>query len=255
MNRVKKLLALRKQDDLVKLALLLFLAAGWFLYTACAQGINYARIQTQPIEYVAESSFSGAVLEQKLQKLQNAEGVAGVSRQREILLTAGEKVLHVTELERKYLTDCCGIEISGTDRRYWLSREAFSGLFGGISSPGRLTYQREEKTESGEFLLFPGFSEEDDFAVTLGSTVTLGDSQTLRVMFEHGDPSGADIRKLEGLGFTVLNQTEMQRRSFEAELALTKFLYAALAALFALAAGTGFLKCSAERRKRKQRIE
>ena len=251
MNRVKKLLALRKQDDFVKLALLAFLLAGWFLYTACAQGMEFARIQAQPIEYVAESGVSGAVFERNLQELQGTEGVAGVSRQRESLLTAGEKLLNVTELERGYLTECYGIELSGTGGRYWLNGEAFTGLFGSGISSGRLTYERDEKTENGDFFLFSGFSQESAFAVTLGSTVTLGDSQTLRVMFEHGDPSGADIRKLEGMGFTVLNQAEMQRRSFEAELALTKFIYAAIATLLAAAAGTAFLKCSAERRKRK----
>lgn len=251
MNRVKKLLALRKQDDFVKLALLAFLLAGWFLYTACAQGMEFARIQAQPIEYVAESGVSGAVFERNLQELQGTEGVAGVSRQRESLLTSGEKLLNVTELERGYLTECYGIELSGTGGRYWLNGEAFSAFLGRAASPARQTYQREEKTESGEFLLFSGFSEESAFAVTLGSTVSLGNSQTLRVMFEHGDPSGADVRRLEGMGFTVRNQAEMQRRSFEAELALTKFIYAAIAAALAAAAGTAFLKCSAERRKRK----
>ena len=224
MNRVKKLLALRKQDDLVKLALLLFLLTGWFLYTAFSEGIEYARLQARPMEYVAESGVSGAAFERNLQALQKIEGVVGVSRQREILLTAGDKVLNVTELERTYLTDCYQVKIPDAAARYWLNREAFSVLPGSASSPARLTYQKEDKTESGEFILFPGFSEENAFAVSLGSTVTLGNSLTLRVMFEHGDPSGADIRRLEGLGFTILNQTEMQRRSFEAELALTNFI-------------------------------
>ena len=63
MNRIKRLLRLRKQDDCIKLALLLFLAAGWLLYSAVTQGLVYARLQAQPVEYVLESGFSGAVLE------------------------------------------------------------------------------------------------------------------------------------------------------------------------------------------------
>ena len=251
MKRIKKLLRLRKQDDCIKLMLVLFLAAGWFTCTAVTQGIEYARLQAQPVEYVLESGLSEGSLEGSLQELQRAEGVAGVSRQREFSITAGNKLLIVTELERQYLTDCYGIELSDTDSRYWLNREAFSAFFGSRApSPSRLTYKGEEKMESGEFLLLPGLSGENAFAVTPGSTVTLGAASTLRVMFEHSDPSGADIRKLEGMGFTVLNQTEMQRLSYETELALTRFTYAAAAALFALIAGLAFLKCSREKRRK-----
>lgn len=250
MDQIKRLLRLRKQDDYIKLALLLFLAAGWLAYTACVQGTEYARIQARPVEYVLESGFSEAVLNANLQRIQTLEGVVGVSRQREFSVTAGNKTLTVTELERRYLTDCYGIEGSDGGSRYWLNREAFSAFLGSGASPVRLTYQKEERTESGEFSLFSGFSGEGAFAVSPGSTMTLGTAPALRVMFEHSDPSGGDIRSLEGMGFTVLNQAEMQRHSHETELALTRFTYAAIAALFALTAGLAFLKCSKERRRK-----
>lgn len=251
MNRIKRLLRLRKQDDCIKLALLLFLAAAWLAYIACVQGIEYARIQARPVEYVLESNFSGAVLEGNLQKIQALDGVAGVSRQREFSITVGDKMLTVTELERQYLTDCCGIEPSNTGSRYWLNREAFTNLLGsGAASPARVIYKKEEKTESGEFLLLSDFGGEEAFAASTGSTMTLGNVSTLRVMFAHGDPSGADIRKLESMGFTVLNQAEMERQSYETELALTKLSYASVAAFFALTGGLAFLKCSKEKHRK-----
>ena len=250
MNRIKRLLRLRKQDDCIKLALLLFLTAGWLLYSVVTQGLAYARLQAQPVEYVLESGFSGAVLEVNLQQLRALDGVVGVSRQREFSITASDRMLTVTELERQYLTDCYGIEIAGAEHRYWLNRGAFSVLFGSAASPARLTYQREDRTESGEFLLLPGLAGKGAYAVTLGNTTTLGTSATLRVMFEHGDLSGADVRTLQEFGFTVLNRAEMERRSFETELALTKFTHALLAALFALIAGAAFLKCSKEKRRK-----
>ena len=248
MNRIKRLLRLRKQDDCVKLALLLFLAASWLLYGAVTQGVAYARLQSQPVEYVLESGFSGAVLEVNLQQLRALDGVVGVSRQREFSITASDRMLTVTELERQYLTDCYGIKIADAEHRYWLNREAFSVSFGSAASPARLTYQREDRTESGEFLLLPGLAGKGAYAVTLGKTTTLGTSATLRVMFEHNDLSGADGRTLQELGFAVLNRAEMERRSFETELALTKFTHAFLSALLALIAGAAFLKCSREKR-------
>lgn len=250
MNRIKRLLRLRKQDDCVKLALLLFLAAGWLLYSAVTQGAAYARMQARPVEYVVESNFSGAVLEANLQQLQALDGVVGVSCQREFSISANDRMLTVTALERQYLTDCYEIEPSNTDSRYWLNTAAYINFLGSAASPARLTYQREERTESGDFFLLPGLAGKGPYAVTQGNTTTLGASTTLRVMFEHTDLSGADIRKLGELGFTVLNQAEMERRGFETELALTRFTHASLSALFALIAGAAFLKCSKEKHRR-----
>ena len=252
MNRVKRLLRLRKQDDCVKLALLLFLAAGWLLYSAVTQGLAYARMQARPTEYVMESNSSGAVLEVNLQQLRALDGVVGVSRQREFSITSGKKALTVTALERQYLTDCYGVEPSNTDSRYWLNTAAYINFLGSAASPARLTYHREERTESGEFLLLPGLVGKGTYAVTLGNSTTLGASTTLRVMFEHNDLSGADVRKLEELGFTVFNRAEMERSGFETELALTRFTHALLAALFALVAGVAFLKYSKEKRRKER---
>lgn len=249
MSRIKRLLRLRKQDDCVKLALLLFLAASWLLYGAVTQGLAYARLQAQPVEYVLESGVSGAVLEVNMQQLQTLDGVLGVSRQREFPITVGNRPLTVTALERQYLTNCCKINVGEAANQYWLNAEAFAALFGNAASPVRLTYQRESRTESGDFFLLPGLAGEGAYAVTTGNTATLGDAATLRVMFEHGDLSGADMRAVQELGFTVCNQAELQRRGFETELALTKFTHALLSALFASIAGAAFLKCSKEKKK------
>ena len=245
MNRIQRLLRLRKQDDCIKLALLLLLAAGWLAFTACIQGAAYARLLARPAEYVLESSFSGAVLDSNLKRIQELEAVVGISRQREFTLTRGEKVLKVTELERQYLTDCYGIELSAMGRSYWLNQAAFGSFLGSEAvSPARVTYKTEEKTESGDFFLLADFGGEDACGVTPGSTMTLGSAATFRVMLKHADPSGADVRRLGELGFTLLDQQAAERRNGEARLILTKLSYASIAAFFALAAALTLLKYS-----------
>lgn len=242
MNWLKKLLHLRRQNDRVKLALLFFALALYFGVSIGVQAMGAAQELGKPVEYVLQSPFTGAVLDTGMQKIREMDGVVGVSRQTERTLKTGEKALTVTVLEKTYLTDCYDLSITGTGNHFWLSRETFRSSLGSATSPARCSYQVGDKAESGSFTLAESLPPEESLAVTWGTSVELGNSSTLRVMLGKRDLSGADVRHLESLSFTVQNRELLLEQRYQTELLLTRLWDGTILTLLALAAGIGFWK-------------
>lgn len=247
MRRLTDFLKLRKQNDRVKLALLFFLLAGYFGVTSGMQVAEYASAVGEPVEYVLQSPSTGAVLDMGMQKIREMDGVLGVSRQTEITLSTEDKSLVATVLDRQYLSNCYGLNSTGAGHQFWLSKAAFDSFLGNTASPARLAYQIEDSRESGNFTLADSFPAEESYAVTAGSTVDLGGSSTLRVMLEKTDLSGADVRRLESLGFSVMNREFLLEQSYETELMMTRLRYGLIATILSVTAGIAFLLAAKER--------
>ena len=236
MRWLKDFLRLRRRSGRVKLALLLYLAAAGFAGDVLAGLSEYNIRIRQSVEYILEAGGENGVLEAKLQELRTISGVVDVSRQREFTLTCGEKTLTVTELTGEYLTSCYGIKDMGFERQYWLSSEAFAELFGKEEPTQRMSYEVEERTESGVFVLTDSRLEKVK-AVAKGSSASLGGSNTLRVRLENRDLSGVSAEHMESLGFTIANREEMLTQSFETELMTTRLCYGMIACGLAVLAG------------------
>ncbi len=236
MNRLKELLRLRKRSDKVKAALLLFLL-GTLLGADVVSGTADFFIETsKPVEYVLTSGAGGAVLEGRLQSLRQREGVICASRQREYVLTCGGRSLDVIEISPEYISTCFGLTSSGSGREFFLGREAFISFCGaGTASPARLTCLDGEESVGGAFSMcveLPGAA-----AITKGTSMTLGDSQTLRVMMDGSDVSGLDETWLGELGFSIENREVLTEAAHRLELLLARLRYGGPACLLALALG------------------
>lgn len=236
MGRVKKLWNLRRQNDKVKLALWMFLLAGWFAVEMIGQVGEYAVLANKPVEYILKAQVSGSLLNTKIKGLHSMEGVIGVSKQREYVLIGEKMTLTVTELSEEYLAQCYGIRLEGAGQQYWLSPEAFQELTDSKSrSPVYMAYERDGKRESGGFSAAAGVPVGEGRAVSTGNSLTLSDSDMLRIRLEHYDQ--ILIGSLEGQGFIICNQEDLLAQTYETELLLVKFRYQCIAAALALVAG------------------
>ncbi len=232
MNALRRLWRLRREDGRVKLALLFLLAALALLGYAASGALEYAALLEQPVEYVLAAAESGAALDAALRRLVESGGAVGASRQREYSVSAGEKTLAVTELDGAYLAACYGIEANGEVKRFWLGSAAFSSFCGSkAESPAQIAFEIGDKSETGAF--YAAGSLPEGLAVARGTTKTLSGSASARVMFAKTDPSGADAVLLQSMGFSVVNREELVRRSYEAELLLTRLGFSLLSAAFA----------------------
>ncbi len=81
MHFLRGFLALRRQSDKVKLALLLYLLAAWLGVQAVGDILDYGKAAGKPVEYVLMPDASGAVLAAKLEALYKTEGIVSITPQ------------------------------------------------------------------------------------------------------------------------------------------------------------------------------
>lgn len=235
MSWLKELFRLRRQSDKVKWALLLFLLAGALAVDLALRISEYAGLAAEPVEYVLASGKSGATLEVSVQALKEADGVLGVSRQREYSLTVGENTLTVTELTEQYLAACYGISSPGNG--FWLDEATFRQMFGSSESPAHAACRLEDKPRTGSFYRRPGIPDGGARAVSRGDSRSLGPAGAVRVMFQSTDLSGTRESTLEQMGFSVQNQEVLLEQGFRSELLATRLRYGSCALALALLAG------------------
>ncbi len=235
MKAVRELLRLRRRSGKVKLALLLFLLAGFFGADLAGSLGQYAAGLNRPEEYIFETAMTGPLLDQALARLEQLDGVKGASRQGELVVLSGEKTLTVTRLSPRYLWDCWGLAPESAGLVCWLNGTAAQGFLGGAQLPARLVCRLED--QEAAFLFLPGkaMPEGEPLALTAGSSSQLGEPGLVRVM---GAGGGVErIGEMEALGFTLQNRELLLAQSYEEELLLTRLSYGLAALALAAAAG------------------
>ncbi|WP_322170499.1 hypothetical protein [Acutalibacter caecimuris] len=230
-----RLWRLRRQNDKVKLAWVMFLAAGYFAVSGVVQAAQYAVGLARPVEYVLAAP--AAVGAERLKALAALEGVVAVSCQREYTLASGEKSLTVTELSEAYLAQCYGLAATGASRMFWLSPESYRAFLGEAPAPARLEFRTEEGMGSGVFGQVEMLGGQAPGAVTKGSAASLQDAVSVRVMTAHASLTGAQAAQMEALGFVVANRQALVTAAYETQLSLTRLGYGAITCLLALLAG------------------
>ena len=222
MRKLREFLRLRKRYDSIKFSLILFICATYFLVNGVVQIVSYCGYLNKPTEYILEAYSDSASLEIALQKICETDGAVNASFQRDyIITTENDKALAVSELSREYLCDCYGIESNTNSKAIWLNTVAFDEFIGESTDTSvRLYYSVDGKNESAEFIKCDALDSENAYAVSIGTTASLGNSHTVRVMFDNIDITGTNIRQIENLGYSISNREDMLLQSHEQEMLL-----------------------------------
>ena len=243
MKKLLDFLRLRKQYDSIKFALILFVCAVFSLTSGVIQIVSYASYLDKPCEYILEAYSDSASLEIALQKICDTEGAVCASFQYDYIITTGDKTLMVSELTQEYLRVCYGIEAETNSNKVWLNSVAFDEFIGDSESDSvRLSYIVDGKTESAEFIRWESLDSENAYAVSIGTTVSLGNSRTVRVMFDSIDVTGTNIRQIENLGYTVSNREDMILESHEQEMVLSEVKYLIITTVLSFIGGFAFVR-------------
>lgn len=243
MKKLLDFLRLRKQYDSIKFALMLFVCAVFFLTSGIIQIVSYASYLNKPCEYILEAYSDSASLEIGLQKICDTEGAVCSSFQYDYIITTGDnKTLMVSDLSQEYLSMCYGIESGTNSNKVWLNSVAFDEFIGDSESDSvRLTYIVDGKTESAEFIRWESLDSENAYAVSIGTTVSLGNSRTVRVMFDSIDVTGTNISQIENLGYTVSNREDILIQSYEQELLFADVKCSIIGVILSLVGGYAFV--------------
>lgn len=244
MKKLLDFLRLRKQYDSIKFALILFVCAVFSLTSGIIQIVSYASYLDKPCEYILEAYSDSASLEIALQKICDTEGAVCASFQYDYIITTGDnKTLMVSELTQEYLWVCYGIEAETNSNKVWLNSVAFDEFIGDSESGSvRLSYIVDGKTETAEFIRWESLDSENAYAVSIGTTASLGNSHTVRVMFDNIDITGTNIRQIENLGYSISNREDMLLQSHEQEMLLLETKCCIFATLLSLVGGLAFVE-------------
>lgn len=244
MKKLLDFLRLRKQYDSIKFALILFVCAVFSLTSGVIQIVSYASYLDKPCEYILEAYSDSASLEIALQKICDTEDAVCASFQYDYIITTGDnKTLMVSDLSQEYLSMCYGIESDTNSKKVWLNPVAFDEFIGDSESDSvRLSYIVDGKTESAEFIRWESLDSENAYAVSIGTTVSLGNSRTVRVMFDSIDVTGTNIRQIENLGYTVSNREDMILESHEQEMVLSEVKYLIITTVLSFIGGFAFVR-------------
>lgn len=248
MNWWKSFLKLRKQNDAVKIALLMILAAVGFFAGAVYRGVMLYRLVNAPVEYILTGTGD-------LSEIEALEGVVAVSTQKEQTLTVlyrgKEYPLSYTVLSEDYLRDVFGIHKAGATQTFYMNRAAYR-QFGSAESKLLVSCAQEE-ADSGS----PGASgslNQTTARLLLTETIlekeqpqafairTAPDMQTqnqpLRVCFQKRDLDGSQIKQLENLGFMLADREAQLPAEYEKKELLLRLKYeAGIGILCLIAAG------------------
>lgn len=242
MRQLSDFLKLRKQNDCVKIALLLFFAAVYFAFSGIAQVAGHAKNAGEPVEYVLTAYSTSASLELGLDELRKSDGAIGASFQREYMITSETKIITVTELSEQYLRECYGIQIIGSGKKIWLNDATFSEFVGTTDgSVVRMTYTLGDAVESAEFIRCASLPNDVPYAVSVGNSVTLSENENVRVMFDGVDISGNTVAHLTKLGYGIMNEAAVLTETYEREAVLKDAKYCLIVTALATIGGLGFM--------------
>ncbi len=243
MKWLSDFLKLRKQHDSIKFAVILFICAAYFLVHGIIQIVDYANYLNKPVEYILNAYSASATLDIGIDKIKETAGAVSASFQRDYVVTSeNDAVLVVSELSSEYLSECYGIESTGNGKKIWLNTTAFDEFVGETDETSvRLSYSVDDKKESAEFIKCEALDSEVAYAVSVGTTASLDDSNIVRVMFDSIDVTGSNARHLENLGYGISNREDMLIQSHEQALLFADVKCSIICVILSLVGGYAFV--------------
>lgn len=235
---------LRKQKDVVKIMLLYFVIGMGFMANAVYHGILLYRIVQSPAEYVVAKIAGSAVTETELEEIRRLEYVIAASRQQEEPVTVKyqmkEADFSCILLSESYLETAYGIRKNGAMKTFYMNRKAYEQLMQRTGSGGEelvVSYVMESLAEGDEgqkggtakaVLVTAGIPEEEPVVFCRGDSAELtGDVAELRVRVGRQELDGGNVRRLENLGYSVVNREEIREAEYLRELELVRIQYGA----------------------------
>lgn len=250
MNPISRFLKLRKQNDKVKIAVLMFALAIGFLLSGILRISEFAAYTSATSEYILLPASSASLSPERIAWLCDSEGIISASLQRKYTITVGsgetQIPIPVMEVSSKYLADCFHIQ-TGTsgEEVFYLNKAAFDRLSAASSiSSERKSYTiNNGASHQARFLLCDSIPGETAAAFYAGTSVSLNthSAESVRVMYQDSDITELRERELSSAGFSIQNQQDLLKGAYEKELFLKDILYDAVIIAITLTAGIALL--------------
>lgn len=262
MGKFRKFLKLRKQEDAVKLVLLLFLLGTGLIIHAVYNGVLLYRQIQSPAEYALVKDEAGSGLKEEFMEIGKWEHISAASlyQETELLVKYKEKEASFSciELSEAYMKAAYGISESGATKTFYMNQKAFEQIESGeadreVSQSSEkerkkllVTYEITDTDETvadkGEkgrgtaktaeiILIQENVPEEEPFVFCKGEKPSLEKNGAgIRVFAERQDIDGSNVKKMQSSGFTIENISWHQEAEYLQKIRGIRIRYDVLAA-------------------------
>lgn len=227
----------RKQNDRVKVQLIVGCIGLFCFGYALYHGISLYRLLNTPVEYVCTTADFDGGLDAKLSQVQELDYIDAVSRQEvtsvEITTQRGTLTVPCLKVSEDYLRDAYGLSETSAMQTFYLNQTAYESLLKAVQSPEeeikdvKVGYVMGE--EKGTAKLISGselLPNDSPYIFCTGDPVCLRkEGRQLRVRVRQQDLDGMQIKELGQLGIQVENQKEIEENRLLQEQKLIEMKY------------------------------
>lgn len=253
MKWLSKFWKIRRRHGSVKVAILLFLAALYFIGQSIFAVWTYMEFAEQNVEYILGVSNPEGVQSSDLKKLEKLDDVCAVTMQRVYSITykygAEAKMLPVTEVSPEYLQSAFGIDSASSGAGFYLNQSAWDEMIkGNMTVDGSMKslsvpYSEDETlSKTAQFVLNDALKNDSPMAFAAGNSVSFAGCTNIRLMTEKTDISGMTLENLRMLGYMVENEQEILEGTHELEIVMLKLKYGLIIAVLAFSLGAVLVK-------------
>ncbi|MBR1811633.1 MAG: hypothetical protein IJ766_08320 [Clostridia bacterium] len=244
MNRLRKFFRWRRQSNVAKLAVIMLILSVYFLVNGSMQIMKYVRTVHAPCEYLLR--LTDTITQNDINELLKTDGVLAASPQREYTISFDkEKNFSVTQLSSDYLFTRYGL--TAEKGHFYLNDAAFREIAAeAFGNTVRLRYADESgKPYSADFILELSLSGEEPVILAAGTSASLyRDNSTICVLMKNRDLTGADVTRLERLGYSILHREDMIAAAHAQEVLLLTLKFHFTAMLLAACCCAALIKLS-----------
>lgn len=213
---------LRKQNDRVKIQLIVGCIGIVCIGIAVYQGSSFYRLLHTPIEYICTCVDSNGGLETKLSQVQELDYIDAVSRQKvtsvEITTQWGTLTIPCLMVSEDYLRDAYGVNKDSGMQTFYLNQTAYENILRTIPSSEtdmenmHVGYIMGE--EKGIAKLLSGserMPNDSPYAFCTGDPIRLQkEGEQLRIRVRQQDLSGVQGMELKQLGIQIENEEKLE---------------------------------------------
>lgn len=267
--KFREFVKLRKQNDMVKIALVFLLIGMGFFVATVWNGIQFMQSTNERTEYILGKP--GGITKEDIAKLSDIEYAGSVSRtfEQAINVKYKNKVSGITcrVVTKDYMEDLLDVTCSSSTKTFYLNQTAFAMLnqelsfyeeYGAFDEKGM--YVVEEGTvmslryASGEeenatyktakFLLVKDAVHSDEPAIwTYADDIDLSrKAASVRILLNQKQIDGTFRTGLMNMGFSVENEIKLLQWESEREMEMLEMEYGMVIALLCLISGGVMLK-------------
>lgn len=239
---------MRRQSGSVKIAILLFLFALYFIVQSVIAVVGYAEFVNQKVEYIITVSDPNGVQSSDISKLKSLDNVAYISPQRLYSITYKSDTdlesLSVTEVYADYLHSAYDIDSAISGKSFYLNKSAWNEIMPDDTSEStRMAYTENETSEkTAQFIFTDTLSDASPMAYSAGNSITLNGCTSIRVMFSKTDITGKTLEAIRTLGYSIENEQEILDGVHELEIVMLKLKYGVIIAVLSISFGYALVK-------------